>query len=61
MIPGAALPAATSVSAWRSQGEASESRPVGQWLAEYLETRIPNETFTGSRVEYGQEWFFLSS
>jgi hypothetical protein len=40
------------------KGEASESRPVGQWLAEYLETRIPNETFTGSRVEYGQEWFF---
>lgn len=32
-------------------------KTVGQWLAEYVNERIPDTALSGSALEYGDEWF----
>jgi tetratricopeptide (TPR) repeat protein len=45
------------------KGAASASRPIGQWLAEYLEIRVPDKTFTevGSSMDKSGFFYRLDS
>lgn len=40
-----------------STASPSRAKTVGQWLAEYVNERIPDTALSGREIEYGPEWF----